>query len=120
MLSTYNRNGYIINFLFLGHLNIRCHINNDNIDVNKDSFLKKQFEEVITDKGVTIFIDPSAVMFLMGCEMDWKEEKFSSGFVFKSSPFSFTPASQRRRQADLCFCATGPDRLVDSVRDRRR
>ena len=41
------------------------------------SYEKKQFEEVITDKGVTIFIDPTAVMFLMGCEMDWKEEKFS-------------------------------------------
>ena len=48
------------------------------------AYEKKQFEEVITDKGVTIFIDPTAVMFLMGCEMDWKEEKFSSGFVFNN------------------------------------
>ena len=48
------------------------------------AFEQKQFEEKIIDKGITIFIDPTAIMFLMGCEMDWKEEKFSSGFVFNN------------------------------------
>lgn len=43
---------------------------------------KKPFEDVIEQDGVRIFIDPSAVMFLIGSEMDWVEEKFASSFVF--------------------------------------
>lgn len=43
---------------------------------------KKQFEEVVEDKGVTLFIDPTAIMFLIGSQMDWKEDKFQNGFVF--------------------------------------
>ncbi|MEJ0071041.1 MAG: iron-sulfur cluster biosynthesis family protein [Pseudomonadota bacterium] len=31
---------------------------------------KKKFEDVVEDKGVTIFVDPTAVMFLIGTEMD--------------------------------------------------
>lgn len=45
---------------------------------------KKPFEDVITQDGVSIFIDPSAVMFLIGSEMDWVEEKFASHFVFNN------------------------------------
>ena len=45
---------------------------------------KKQFEEVVEDKGVKIFIDPTAIMFLIGSEMDYVEEKFQTGFVFKN------------------------------------
>ena len=45
---------------------------------------KKPFEDVITQDGATILIDPSAVMFLIGSEMDWVEEKFSSQFVFNN------------------------------------
>jgi iron-sulfur cluster assembly protein len=41
-------------------------------------------EEVIEDKGVKVLIDPSAVMYLLGTEMDYKKEKFSSQFVFKN------------------------------------
>ena len=41
-------------------------------------------DEVIEDKGVKVFIDPAAVMFLVGAEMDWSESKFSSGFDFKN------------------------------------
>jgi iron-sulfur cluster assembly protein len=43
---------------------------------------KKKFEEVIEDKGVTLFIDPAATMFLIGSEMDYKEDKLQSGFTF--------------------------------------
>ena len=46
---------------------------------------KKPFEDVITQDGATILIDPSAVMFLIGSEMDWVEEKFSSQFVFNNT-----------------------------------
>ena len=35
-------------------------------------------------KGINIFIDPSAVMFLVGSEMDYKVDKFSSSFVFNN------------------------------------
>ena len=45
---------------------------------------KKPNEEIIEDKGVKVFIDPTAVMYLLGTEMDYKEEKFSSQFIFKN------------------------------------
>ena len=45
---------------------------------------KKAFEDVVEDKGVTLFIDPTAVMFLLGSEMDYTEDKFSSGFTFSN------------------------------------
>ena len=44
----------------------------------------KPFEDTIEDKGVTVVIDPAAVMFLVGSEMDWREDRFSSGFVFSN------------------------------------
>ena len=43
---------------------------------------KNPLEEEVQDKGVTIFIDPAAIMFLIGSEMDYVEDKFNSGFVF--------------------------------------
>ena len=45
---------------------------------------QKPFEDSIQDKGVTIFIDPAAVMFLVGSEMDWTEDKFASSFTFSN------------------------------------
>jgi len=44
----------------------------------------KPNEEVIEDKGVKVFIDSAAVMYLLGTEMDYKKEKFSSQFIFKN------------------------------------
>ena len=44
----------------------------------------KPNEEIIEDKGVKVLIDPNAIMYLHGTEMDYKEEKFSSQFVFKN------------------------------------
>ena len=41
-------------------------------------------DEVIEDKGVRILIDPKAVLFLLGTEMDFKADKLSSGFVFQN------------------------------------
>ena len=43
---------------------------------------QKKFEDMVEDKGVKIFIDPTAVMFLIGSEMDYREEQFQTGFVF--------------------------------------
>ena len=44
----------------------------------------KKNEEVIEDKGVKVFIDANAVMYLLGTAMDYKTDKFSSQFVFKN------------------------------------
>jgi iron-sulfur cluster assembly protein len=41
-------------------------------------------EEVIEEKGVKVIIDPKAIMYLLGTEMDYKEEEFSSQFIFKN------------------------------------
>ena len=41
-------------------------------------------EEVIEDRGVKVLIDPKAIMYLLGTEMDYKKEEFSSQFVFKN------------------------------------
>ncbi|MCB1482921.1 MAG: iron-sulfur cluster assembly accessory protein [Rhodobiaceae bacterium] len=41
-------------------------------------------DEVIEDKGVTVLIDPKAVLFLLGTEMDYQTTKLSSGFVFNN------------------------------------
>ena len=41
-------------------------------------------EKKIIAKNVVICIDPAAIMFLIGSEMDYKEEKFSSGFDFSN------------------------------------
>ena len=41
-------------------------------------------DEVIEDKGVKVYIDPGAIMYLLGTEMDYKKEQFSSNFTFKN------------------------------------
>ena len=41
-------------------------------------------DEVIEDKGVKVFVDAAAVMYLLGTEMDFKKEEFSSSFVFNN------------------------------------
>ena len=41
-------------------------------------------DEVIEDKGVRILVDPKAVLFLLGTEMDYKVDKLSAQFVFKN------------------------------------
>lgn len=41
-------------------------------------------DEVVEDKGVNIFIDSKAVLFLLGTEMDYRTDKLSAGFVFNN------------------------------------
>lgn len=43
---------------------------------------QSKLEEVVEDKGVKIFVDPMAVMYVLGSTMDFVEDKFHSGFVF--------------------------------------
>ena len=54
---------------------------------------RKKFEEEVEVKGVKLFIDPTAVMFLLGAEMDYQQDKFHAGFVF-SNP----------NETDRCGC----------------
>jgi iron-sulfur cluster assembly protein len=41
-------------------------------------------DEVVEDKGVKVLIDPKAVLFLLGTEMDFQTSKLSSQFVFNN------------------------------------
>ena len=65
-------------------------------------------DEVVEDNGVTILIDPKAVLFLLGTQMDFKVDKLSSGFVFNNP-----------NQTSACGCGesvattpAAPERLV--------
>ena len=44
----------------------------------------EEFDEVVEEKGVKVFIDPKATMFIVGTEMDYVEEKLQAGFVFNN------------------------------------
>ena len=45
---------------------------------------QEALDEVVEDKGVKLFIDPKAVLFLLGTQMDYKVEQLKSGFVFNN------------------------------------
>ena len=64
----------------------------------------KPLDEVVEDKGVKILIDPKAILFLIGTEMDFVREKLGARFVFNNpnqtaacgcgESVSITPASE--------------------------
>jgi iron-sulfur cluster assembly protein len=66
---------------------------------------KAPHDEVVEDKGVRILIDPTAVLFLLGTEMDYRSDRMTSGFVFNNpnqtgscgcgESVSLTPAAVR-------------------------
>ena len=41
-------------------------------------------DEIVEDKGVKVLIDPKAILFLLGTQMDYEVSKMSSGFTFKN------------------------------------
>ncbi|AMJ60188.1 HesB/IscA family protein [Bosea sp. PAMC 26642] len=41
-------------------------------------------DEVVTEKGATVIVDAKAVLFLLGTELDFKTDRFSSTFVFNN------------------------------------
>ena len=41
-------------------------------------------DEVVVDKGVKILVDPKAVLFLLGTEMDYKADKMQAQFIFNN------------------------------------
>jgi iron-sulfur cluster assembly protein len=44
----------------------------------------KPTDEVVEDKGVKVLVDPKAVLFLLGTEMDYKTDRMSAQFVFNN------------------------------------
>ena len=44
----------------------------------------KPTDEIVEDKGVKILVDPKAVLFLLGTEMDYQTSALKSGFVFNN------------------------------------
>ncbi len=54
---------------------------------------RNPLDEVVEDRGVTILIDPKALLFLIGTELDFRTDKLSSGFVFNNP-----------NQVDACGC----------------
>lgn len=44
----------------------------------------KPTDEVVEDKGVTVMIDPKAILYLLGTEMDFVTEKLTQRFVFNN------------------------------------
>ncbi len=45
---------------------------------------KKPFEDEVKSHGITLLIDPKATMFVVGTEMDFRQEKMGEGFVFNN------------------------------------
>ena len=45
---------------------------------------QQPFDEVIEDKGVKVLIDPKAILFLLGTEMDYQTSTLKSGFTFNN------------------------------------
>jgi iron-sulfur cluster assembly protein len=44
----------------------------------------KPGDEVVEDKGARVFVDPTAILFLLGTEMDYKVDKLAAQFVFNN------------------------------------
>lgn len=64
-------------------------------------------DEVVEDKGVTILIDPKAVLFLIGTEIDYEKTKLSAKFTFRNP-----------NQTDACGCGESvtiePGKVLDA------
>jgi iron-sulfur cluster assembly protein len=44
----------------------------------------KTSDEIVEDKGVKVLVDPKAVLFLLGTEMDFKVDRLTATFVFNN------------------------------------
>jgi iron-sulfur cluster assembly protein len=43
-----------------------------------------RFDEVVEEQGARVIVEPEAVLYLLGTEMDYKTDKLSSAFVFNN------------------------------------
>jgi iron-sulfur cluster assembly protein len=55
----------------------------------------RPLDEVVEEKGVRLLIEPAAILYLLGTEMDFKTDKLTSGFVFNNP-----------NQTSACGCGT--------------
>ena len=46
------------------------------------AFEQGKFEDIVEHEGVRFYVDPMAVMYLLGSELDYQEGQMESGFVF--------------------------------------
>jgi iron-sulfur cluster assembly protein len=68
-----------------------------------------KFDEVVERDGVRVIIDPQAVLYLLGTEMDYKVDKLAAQFVFNNpnqssacgcgESVNLTPASKDKLEA---------------------
>ena len=65
-----------------------------------------KLDEVIERDGARVIIDPQAVMFLLGTEMDWKVDRLASQFVFNNP-----------NQSSACGCGESVN-LVPASKDK--
>jgi iron-sulfur cluster assembly protein len=72
---------------------------------------RKPGEDMVEDRGVRVFVDPKAVLFLLGTEMDFTANKLSAQFVFNNP-----------NQTSACGCGesvaitpVSPDRVAATV-----
>lgn len=71
------------------------------------------YDEVIEEKGVKVLIDPKALMFLFGTEIDFRTDKLGSGFTFRNP-----------NQTGSCGCgesvsiAPASESALEAARDR--
>ena len=68
-------------------------------------------EDMVEDRGVKVFVDPKALLFLLGTQMDFQTSKLASQFVFNNP-----------NQTSACGCGesvaitpVGPERLLASA-----
>lgn len=65
-----------------------------------------KFDEVVEQDGARVIVDPQAVLYLLGTEMDWKVDKLSAQFVFNNP-----------NQASACGCGESVN-LVPATKDK--
>ena len=63
-------------------------------------------DEVVEDKGVRILVEPKAVLFLIGTEIDYEVTKLSSKFVFRNP-----------NETDACGCGESVTIVPASLED---
>ena len=80
-----------------GHKGLRVGIKNGGCAGQEYTFALADeigpLDEVVTDKGATVVIDPKAILFLIGTEIDFETTRLASKFVFRNP-----------NQTDACGC----------------
>ena len=68
---------------------------------------QQKFEDVVEHNGVRFYVDPMAVMYLLGSELDYEESKMESGFVFTNP-----------NETGRCGCGESFSAAPNSMKDK--